>query len=147
MATFLKSHETRNLALSIIASVIAGITTILVAGTYMARKGSEQTIARTMAIQKSRDVQTEQIYGMNIKDVSDVSKRLSVSITTDEFYNGDWNPVLTHTFYGQNEEELENLVQTHINTDSFFAASFKGLFNWKGTEIKLKNSEPKLLYA
>lgn len=51
-----------------------------------------------------------------------------------------WNPVLAHTFYGQTEEELENLVQAHRTTDSFFDASFNGIFKWKGTEIKLKNT-------
>lgn len=147
MATFLKSHETRNLALSITASVIAGIATILIAGTYMARKGSEQTIARTMSIQKYRDVQAESIYGIGIKDTSDVSKKLSVSITTCEYYDNRWNPVLKHEFYGNTEEELENLIQAHRITDSFFDASYQGKFKWKGTEIKLKNFEPKLLYV
>ena len=149
MASFLKTHETRNLALSVTASVIAGIATILIAGTYIARKGSEQTIARTMSSQRYKDLQTEQIYGTNVDTYASVSvdtsvdksksKIMSVSITTEEFYNDMWNPVLTHKFYGMNEEELENLVQSHRVSDPFFDSSFKGLFNWKGTEIKLKN--------
>lgn len=148
MATFLKAHETRNLALSVTASVIAGIATILIAGTYMARKGSEQTIARTMAIQQQprmqENVYSNDIYSMSNVDMkgtsSDRSKqKLTVSIATSEFYNNQFNLVLTHTFYGNNEEEIENLVQAHRITDSFFDASFKGIFKWKGTEIKLKN--------
>lgn len=188
MASFLKSPEAKNVMLSIIASVIAGTVTIYLAGTYMANKASQATVARTMAI--NRTIQTEYIgdighmrsvdsnigHGTTINHIgngnsninsNDINNRiermervqrtevsmnssipkLSVSITTSEFYNNDWNPVLVHTFYGKDEEELANLIQAHRMTDKFFAASFVGIFDWKGSKIELKNSEPKLLYV
>jgi len=143
MATFLKAHETRNLALSVTASVIAGIATILIAGTYMSRKGGEQIIARTMAVQ-SGSIQIENIGDVgnirNVKDSGLVEPKPTVSVVTNEFYNDQWNPVLVHKFYANSYEELEDLVQIHRLSDPFFNSSFDGNFNWKGAEIKLKNS-------
>lgn len=136
---FLKAGEKREVLIGLAAGIISGVISIVVASDFIARKASEQTVARTMSLQQRPRIE-ESVYGMGIKDTSDISKKLSISITTDEFYNNMWNPVLMHRFYGETEEELENLVQSHKITDTFFSASFNGTFNWKGTEIKLKNT-------
>lgn len=144
---FLKAGEKREVAIGLAAGIISGVASIIIASNYIATKASEKTIARTMSLQQRPRIE-ENVYGMNIGTSGDKSKqKLSVSITTNEFYNNIWNPVLAHTFYGETEEELENLIQSHRKTDIFFDASFKGTFNWKGTKIELKNSEPKLLYV
>lgn len=64
---------------------------------------------------------------------------MKLKITTCEWYNDRWNKVLAHIFYGNNEDEISQLIQAHRQTDSFFDSSFKGVFNWKGGTIKLKN--------
>lgn len=135
---FLKAGERREIAIGLAAGIISGVASILIASNYIANRASERTIARTMSLQQRSRIE-ENVYGMGIKDTSDVSKKLSVSITTNEFYNNTWNPVLMHRFYGETEEELESLVQSHKVTDTFFSASFNGTFNWKGTKIELKN--------
>lgn len=145
---FLRKEERRQVLLGLAAGIISGVASIIIASNYIATKASEKTIARSMSLRQNTILE-ENIYDINIKDIStsDVSKKLSVSITTNEFYDNMWNPVLTHKLYANSEEELENLVQVHRMTDAFFDASFKGVFNWKGTDIKLKNSEPVILYA
>jgi hypothetical protein len=158
MASFLKSPEAKNVMLSIVASVIAGTVTIYLAGTYMANKASQATIARTMTIQNfNRPLRTEYIGNTgNVDNVGNtqglsntnagylptkqMSSKPSINIVTNEYYNDSWNPILVHSFYGDNNEQIENLVAVHRMGDPFFDASFKGTFNWKGTDIKLKNT-------
>lgn len=149
MATFLKERDKRELLLGTIAGIIAGTVSIIIASNYIATRASEKAIERTMG-QKPREVLTEHIgnssiYGMNTNSMDANMKngtepKLSVSIVTSEFYSNQWNPVLKHTFYGDTEEELESLIKAHKMTDTFFDASFKGIFKWKGTDIKLKNT-------
>jgi hypothetical protein len=55
--------------------------------------------------------------------------KLSLQITTYEFYEGMWNPTVTHTFYGETAEELRRIKDAHKKTDSFFNASFIGKVN------------------
>ena len=62
---------------------------------------------------------------------------VSLSITTYEFYDGDWHPTLTHTFYGKTEQDARKIMEAHRNTDSFFNGSFSG--KWNG--LILKNSD------
>lgn len=147
---YLNKAEKRELTLGLVAGVITGTISIILASTYLAKKASEAAIERTMSIQdRSVHIQTEyigkrNIYGMNIENKE---PKLTVSITTSEFYNGEWTPVLMHRFYGESEEELADLINAHRTTDAFFRASFDGIFNWKGSTIKLKNSEPKIEYS
>ncbi len=63
--------------------------------------------------------------------------KLTLQITTYEFYSGSWHPTLTHTFYGETRDELHKIRDAHRKTDSFFNGSFTGKFNG----IILMNSE------
>lgn len=65
--------------------------------------------------------------------------KLKLKITTCELYDSQWNEVLSHTFYGNTENEISQLIEAHRKTDSFFNSSFKGIFEWKGGSIELKN--------
>lgn len=70
---------------------------------------------------------------------------LAMLITTYELRKENGKPVfiatVSHTFFGDTEEELKGIMQAHEKTDQFFAGSLKG--NWNG--ITLRNSEP-LIY-
>lgn len=73
-----------------------------------------------------------------------ITPQLMLAITTFE-YNDDtknWVATLTHTFHANTQQELYQLLEAHIKTDQFFAASFEG--NFKG--IPLVNSDPRVLY-
>ena len=141
---FFREYDRKDLAIGIIVSVITSTISIILASSYIARKASEQTIAKTMSRQlQPRIIQTENIGNVgniNLKEPSSTEPKPAVSIITNEFYNNEWNPILVHRFYANSEEELENSIQVHKMSDSFFAASFDGVFNWKGTEIKLNNT-------
>lgn len=58
-----------------------------------------------------------------------VTPKLSLQITTYEFYGRKWHPTVTHTFYGDTEEELHKIRDAHRKTDTFFNGSFTGSFN------------------
>ncbi|MDD3474311.1 MAG: hypothetical protein PHP08_00225 [Candidatus Dojkabacteria bacterium] len=64
---------------------------------------------------------------------------LKLKITTCEYYDNDWHPVVRHTFYGNSEEEINSIVEAHRKTDSFFDSSFDGIFRTDDVEIILKN--------
>lgn len=55
--------------------------------------------------------------------------KLRLQITTYEFYSNFWQPTVTHTFYGNTEEELQKIRDAHRKTDTFFNGSFTGKFN------------------
>ena len=52
-----------------------------------------------------------------------------------------WKATVTHLFSGETVERVHQIAESHKTTDAFFAASFKGVFPWKGGNIYLKNSE------
>lgn len=69
---------------------------------------------------------------------------LVLTITTYELGEGnEWIATVTHTFFGDSEDELRGIVEAHKKTDAFFAASFTGNFNG----ITLQNSEPHISMA
>lgn len=166
MAFFESRKEKREVVIGLAAGVVSGVASILIASNYIATKASEKAFSKTFMMGKmekmeqnrSVSIQTEYIYGngsrnesrnRNIKNMNgmNMAPKLTVSITTSEFYNGEWTPVLKHTFYGESEEELADLINAHRTTDVFFRSSFTGNFDWKGSTIKLKNSEPKIEYS
>ena len=69
---------------------------------------------------------------------------LAMVITTYELRqeNGQQIYVATvsHTFYGNTEDELKGIMNAHAKTDRFFAGSLVG--KWDG--IVLRNSEPQV---
>lgn len=156
MASFFERKEVKQVTSGIVIGIITGTASIILASQYIARKASEATIARTMAVQNfNRPLRTEYVGNVgNIGNVSNVGNAIgmqnlksadskpkpSINIVTNEFYNDTWNPVLMHSFYGDNNEEIENLVAVHRMSDPFFDSGFKGTFNWRGAEIKLKNT-------
>lgn len=158
MAFFESRKEKREVIIGLAAGVISGVASIILASNYIANKAVEKTFSKTFMMgrmggvgdvenigqNRSMSIQTEYI---GMKSMTEKKPKLTVSIITSEFYNGTWTPVLKHTFYGESEEELADLINAHRSTDSFFRSSFEGVFKWKGSEIKLKNSEPKIEYA
>lgn len=72
---------------------------------------------------------------------------LAMLITTYELSQENGKPLfvatVSHTFFGDTEEELKGIMQAHAKTDLFFAGSMKG--NWNG--IILRNSEPVIYRA
>jgi len=56
-----------------------------------------------------------------------------------------WKSTVTHVFTGETIERVYKIMEAHKTTDSFFAASFKGVLPWKGGNIYLKNSEPQIV--
>lgn len=66
--------------------------------------------------------------------------RPQFSITTYEVNNeGNYNPILAHTFYGRTFEEAVNYAKSHLETDFFFSSSFIGQMSWKGDVLYLAN--------
>ncbi len=80
---------------------------------------------------------------LKTKDVEEINfPKLELNIITSEYddSNNTWRPTLKHTFYGNTENEILELVNSHRRTDTFFDASFSGIFKWKDGSIKLKNT-------
>ncbi len=65
-------------------------------------------------------------------------------ITTYELVQENGQPIykgtVTHTFFGDTEDETRRVMQAHAKTDQFFAGSLKGM--WSG--IVLRNSDPQV---
>ncbi len=75
-----------------------------------------------------------------LKNMTDIIKpELKLEIITCEYYDNDWHETLKHTFYGNTEQDIEDIIDAHRQTDAFFDASFSGAFNWEGGTIILKN--------
>lgn len=75
---------------------------------------------------------------------------VNLAITTyelaeDSNNNPIWKATVTHIFSGETIERVHQIVDAHKNTDTFFEASFKGVFPWKGEYIYLKNSEIEII--
>lgn len=101
-----------------------------------------------------KNQQTQQLYQprkLNKMSLDNIimSPKYMLDITTCELdeTNKQWIPTLTHRFYGNSQEEIDSLIDSHRKTDSFFNASFEGLFIWKDGEIQLKNVESKLMFT
>lgn len=106
---------------------------------------------------------TEQYYGQmnstsrynyrspeteHIENHKEYFPKLELEIITSEYddENNIWRRTLGHTFYSDTEDEIIGLVNAHRQTDTFFDASFSGIFEWKGGTIKLKNTVYDLTY-
>ena len=79
-----------------------------------------------------------------------VQPAISLVVTTYELTEDTpghpiWKATLTHVFTGDTVERAYQIMEAHKTTDSFFAASFKGVLPWKGGNIYLKNSEPQVV--
>ncbi len=71
---------------------------------------------------------------------------LQLTITTYELMGNKYDAVVSHTFHGNTQQELFDLIECHKMIDPFFAASFKGMFHYQRGIIYLRNSEMKVLY-
>jgi hypothetical protein len=69
--------------------------------------------------------------------------RYGLAITTYEQSDDPtprWNPVLTHTFWGNTLDQAVEYAKSHLITDKFFRASFSGSMPWKGGTLVLANT-------
>ena len=66
-------------------------------------------------------------------------------LSEDTNKNPIWKAAVTHIFSGETVERVHQIAEAHKTTDAFYAASFKGIFPWKGENIYLKNSEQEII--
>lgn len=66
-------------------------------------------------------------------------------LSEDANNNPIWKATVTHAFSGETVKRVHQIAEAHKTTDAFFAASFKGVFPWKGGNIYLKNSEEQII--
>ena len=59
---------------------------------------------------------------------------MQYQIDTFELINGQWYKILSHIFYGNGQYEINQIIEAHRKTDSFFNASFDG--KWNGIILK-----------
>lgn len=71
---------------------------------------------------------------------------LMVTVTTYELLGNRWVASVSHSFHANDQETLYRLIEAHTTTDSYFRASFDGIFYYHGGTIYLKNSEVKVLW-
>lgn len=71
---------------------------------------------------------------MEYKEVNPALKYAIITYELDE-ENGTAIETVGHIFYGDDMEEIQDLIAAHRKTDTFFNGSFEG--KWNG--IKLKN--------
>lgn len=71
---------------------------------------------------------------------------LQITITTYELLGNKWDAAVSHSFHAHDQETLFRLIEAHRQTDSYFAASFTGKFEYHGGTIYLINSEAKVQY-
>lgn len=122
---------TNRFIIGFVSSLLAGLTLLYLYNRYSSKN---QPVAGMNTSNQ------QPLTGINM----DSNNKLKLKITTCEFYDNKWNRVLNHTFYGNTEQEINDTIKAHRITDSFFDASFKGVFQWKGEEIELKNIIGKL---
>lgn len=162
-----EDKETKGFIIGFVASVATSVISLIIFYDYFAEKAAERAIINYkkefgIMNQSQYTYPTQQIYSshpkgmfkmspnlINLDSNNIESSSLELSITTCEFDDNTntWIPVLTHTFHGNSEEEIANLIDAHKETDSFFRASFEGVFSWKGGSIKLRNVESNILYS
>lgn len=120
------NEESKGFILGFFTSVVAGVITLWIYYNYIQVKTSQIAINEyTKRLDKKINTLNEQ--------------KLKLEITTSEYYNNQWNPILTHIFYGNNNDEIDQLIKAHRKTDVFFDASFTGEFKWNEGTIRLKN--------
>lgn len=68
------------------------------------------------------------------------SPAFQISVTTHEFRNGVFVPLVSHIFYGQTLEEAYTCAKSHLITDYFFSSSFIGNMLWKNVILQLSNT-------
>lgn len=83
---------------------------------------------------------------VNTKEEEYIIPPLQLTITTYELIEDKWIASVSHTFHASNQETLFRLIEAHKTTDSYFKASFDGVFNYHGGTIYLINSEAKVHY-
>ena len=66
-------------------------------------------------------------------------------LTEDSNKNPIWKATVSHIFSGETVERVHQIADAHKKTDTFFAASFEGVFPWKDGNIYLKNSESQII--
>lgn len=66
---------------------------------------------------------------------------VGISITTYEDNNGVWQPVITHTFWGNTFSEALGNAEAHLLTDYFFSSSFVGEMEWGEGLLYLRNED------
>lgn len=123
------SQEVKGI-IGVVTSVISTTIVILIITPWLTKKAADEAISQYVQSQTQK-----KLYGIS------TNPKLKLEILTSEYYDNNWNPVIMHTFYGDTEKELNDLVNSHRQTDTFFDASFIGTFKWKGSTLKLKNTE------
>jgi len=71
---------------------------------------------------------------------------LMVTVTAYELLGNRWEATVSHSFHAHDQETLFRLIEVHKSTDSYFKASFDGIFNYHGGTIYLRNSEIKVAF-
>jgi hypothetical protein len=66
-------------------------------------------------------------------------------LAEDDHKNQIWKAAVTHVFSGETVERVHQITDAHKKTDTFFAASFRGIFPSKDGDIYLKNSEQEIV--
>ncbi len=66
-------------------------------------------------------------------------------LAEDSNKNPIWKATVTHVFSGETVERVQEIAEAHKKTDTFFAASFEGVFPWGDGNIYLKNSDPQIV--
>lgn len=69
----------------------------------------------------------------------DLKAPVALAITTYEFNNNNYNPIITHIFWGKDLDEAVGYAHSHLKTDFFFSSSFVGEMPWRGSVLILRN--------
>lgn len=134
----LEDEGTKGFIAGAAISVVTSVVAMYIFYRYIAEE------AATTAVEKySRRYGFASSTQRGVKKMSPEYKQpsLMLEISTCEYYDDRWNLVLTHTFYGDTGDEINQLIEAHRKTDTFFDASFTGEFNG----IRLKNYESEIV--
>lgn len=84
----------------------------------------------------------------NMVDINEeyIIPELMVTVTTYELLGNRWEATVSHSFHAHDQETLFRLIEAHKSTDTYFRASFEGIFHYHGGLIYLRNSEAKVQY-
>lgn len=82
----------------------------------------------------------------NINKEEYIIPELQATITTYELMGDKWIASVSHSFHAHDQETLFRLIEAHKTTDSYFKASYEGVFYYHGNTIYLINSEIKVAY-
>ena len=64
---------------------------------------------------------------------------IGLQVTTYEFSDGKYNPVLSHIFWGKDLKKAVGIAKSHMISDAFFSSSFVGEMEWKNSVLQLSN--------